>query len=257
MIGSKTPDYLWWAIAAIIGLGSVWMPVILGIGTTSLQTLIIAHIDLFISGVVLGFLNPERPWRWSLGSVLLFPIVEFLGMLMQLPSASFMDSLLYVVVKSPVYLLQALPALVGAYLGAFAKLGGRKAGTSTRAARWWGFGILVGLIATGISLQIVGRELAFLVWISGIVLLSAIVAFIQPYRVWQAAIAVSIGSFTAVVLRIVVDISQQRASHNLWPIELFVSLSIAVPSAFAGVYIGTLVKRMSKKMSSENMPHGL
>ncbi len=244
-------DYLWWGIAAVLGLASVWLPVLLDLGATAERTLIIGHVGLLLSGVILGFFKPERPWRWSLGSVLLFPVAEFFGMVVQLPSASFAESLLYIVVKLPIYALQALSALLGAYLGAFAKLGVPTIRKPSRNARLWGLGAVLGLTAAGIPLEAVGPQLAFLVWICGLFLVSAIMGGIQPDRAWRWGIAVSISSSLAVILRIIVDILQQRASHNLWPIEIFVSLVVGVPTAFAGAYFGVLLKRIFRKNSRE------
>jgi len=257
----KTADFLFWILVATLGLASMWLPALLGLGTTQGDTLIIGHLGLLISGAVIGYLKPDRPWRWGLGSVLLFPLVEFAGIATEqshLGSLSLIDSLPYLLVKVPVYALQALPALVGAYLAAFARLGMPTWGWTSRNVRLWGFAFLLGFVAGGGSLllaQLLTNKMdPFDLWISYILwgaslFFSAVwLSLSEPFRAWRWAIAVSLGFPIAVLLQIILDIFHARARHNLWPLEVFVSLLIAVPTSFAGAYFGVLTKWIFRKL---------
>lgn len=256
----KQMDFLWWGLAAVLGLASMLLPGLLKPEWSGTK-LVIAHVGLLISGAVVGYLKPERPWRWSLGSVLLFPVVEFVGIATgQLPqdSTSLAESLPYLVVKIPVYALQALPALVGTYLAAFARLGMPTWDWTSRNVRLWGCAFLLGFAAGGVSLlltQLLSNKIdPFDLWISYILwgaslFFSAVwLSLSEPYRAWRWAIAVSLGLPIAVLLQIILDIFHANAHHNLWPLEIFVSLLIAVPTSFAGAYFGVLTKWILNKV---------
>jgi hypothetical protein len=120
LLVSRKGNVLWWLLAGALGEGFF----LLGSGLSAANSLLVGHIGLFIAGAVMGCLKPERVWRWGIGSVLFFPVVDFIGIRMDHSlSNSLSDSLAYVVVKVPVYGLQALPAMLGAYLGMLAKRG--------------------------------------------------------------------------------------------------------------------------------------
>ena len=257
----KGTDSLWWAIAAVLGLISVWLPVVLEFGTTPVGTLIISHAGLMLIGAVIGYCKPERPWRWGIGSVLLFPLVEFVGIATgRLPqdSTSLAESLPYLIVKIPVYALQALPALVGAYLAAFARLGMPTWDWTSRNVRLWGFAFLLGFVAGGVSLllaQLLSNKMdpfdlwiSYILWGASLFLSAVCLSLSEPYRAWRWAIAVSLGLPIAVLLQIILDIFHARARHNLWPLEVFVSLLVAVPTSFAGAYFGVLTRWISGKL---------
>ncbi len=118
----KRTDFVWWGLAAVLGLASITFPGLLNLETTHGTRLIIAHVGLLLSGAVIGFVKPTRVWRWGIGSILLFPVAEGVTIAVALP-VSFVQSLPYLLVKIPIYALQALLALLGAYLGAFSRQG--------------------------------------------------------------------------------------------------------------------------------------
>jgi hypothetical protein len=250
-----------WLSAALLGLASMWLPVFLEFGATPGYSLIMGHVGLLLSGAAVGYFKPDRPWRWGLGSILLLPFVEFIGIAIELSrsgSLSLVDPLLYTIVKVPVYTLQALPALVGAYLAAFARSGVPTWDWVSRNTRLWGLAFLLGSIAGASSLllaQFLSNKtdpfdlwLSYIVWGGGLFFSATLIGLLEPYRTWRWAIAVSLGLPIAVLFQIIVDIFQARASHNLWPLEIFVSLLIAVPTSFTGAYFAVLTKWIFKKL---------
>jgi len=64
------------------------------------------------------------------------------------------------------------------------------------------------------------------------------IGYVSSLRVTQSAMAVAFGVPVAVLMRVLVEGIDEPTSHNLWPLELALSLGIALPPAFAGVFIG-------------------
>jgi hypothetical protein len=249
LLDFKKTDFFVWVLAALLGLASMALP-----GFLDLQTpLTIAHMNLFLSGVVVGYFKPHRPWRWGIATVLLFPVTEFVGLTTApLPSgpASHLDSLLYLLVKLPIYALQALVALLGAYTASIARLGLPSSCFSTACARsvlHWLLGFALGLVVGSVPLLVAPRHLIFLLWMTGLFLSATVLGVTESSRVWRWGIAVSIGLPTSVILQIIFDIVSGRAPHNVFPIEILVALIIALPSAFLGAYFGVLMKRIFTK----------
>ncbi len=253
-------DFLWWGLAAVLGLASILAPGLLKPEWSGTK-LVIAHVGLLISGAVVGYLKPERPWRWGLGSVLLFPVVEFVGIAtsqLSPDSTSLAESLPYLIVKIPVYALQALPALVGAYVSSFAIRGVPTWDQASSNARLWGIAFLFGLVAGACSLFLArflsnkadpfDLWLSYMVWGGSLFVSAMLISLLESYRAWRWAIVVSLGLPIAVLFQIILDIFQARAGHNLWPLEIFVSLLIAVPASFSGAYFGVLTKWILEKV---------
>lgn len=261
---AKETDLSSWLSVALLGLASMWLPVFLEFGATPEHSLIMGHVGLFLSGAAVGYFKPDRPWRWGLGSILLFPFAEFIGIAVELSrsgSLSLVDPLLYTIVKVPVYTLQALPALVGAYLAAFAKSGVPTWKSVSRNTRLWGLAFLLGFIAGASSLLLAqfltdktdpfDLWISYIIWGGSLFFSATLISVAEPYRSWRWAIAVSLGMPIAVLLQIILDISRAHASHTLWPLEIFVSLVVGVPTAFGGAYFGVLLKRIFRRNARE------
>ena len=76
-------------------------------------------------------------------------------------------------------------------------------------------------------------------FVAAFLLASALSA--SPTRI---ALLLCSGVVISVLGRIFFDLSNDPGTHNLFPIEVFVVLVLATPSAFAGTYLFHLMKRL-------------
>ena len=123
----KYNDYVWWSIACLAGAVLWSLPGLLHpAGKDGGTFLLIATLGLLLFGFAIGYFKPERPWRWALASVLLLPVIELITFSVApkevASSFSLVQLLPYLLVKVPIYALQGLPVLIGAYLGLLAAL---------------------------------------------------------------------------------------------------------------------------------------
>jgi hypothetical protein len=169
-----------------------------------------------------------------------------------------------VLIKTPVYALQALPAILGAYLGALAKIGpppSEDVRRTLNAVRFWGLGFLFGLAATGIPLisaQLVNPEAnAFhrpfitLVWGAGLFLSVTVMTLFQADRTRGSWLSVVLGSVAGVVLKVLVDVLQDPGTTQSLSLAIIFSLFFVAPCAFGGVLIGTWIKAMLPNLLSK------
>ena len=64
----------------------------------------------------------------------------------------------------------------------------------------------------------------------------------------KIAMLVSLGIALAVLARIIYDTTfYDSSSHNLAPFEIIICGIVTIPSAFAGTYLGLLVKKVKKQ----------
>jgi len=114
--------------------------------------------------------------------------------------------------------------------------------------------ILVGLIIGGISYWLqpfdqmdISTGFIPLIWSIGAFLGSVLLMLFVNEKPHKIALFVSLGVALAVLLRIIFDtIFYDSTSHNLAPFEIIICGIITIPSAFAGVYIGLLIKKLKK-----------
>jgi hypothetical protein len=112
----------------------------------------------------------------------------------------------------------------------------------------WVLGLALGIFVGGIPLiraDIVtdpfDKVSSYLVWWTGLFLSSMVISIAQPERVWRWAIAVILGFLVAVILDIIIG------SHFfLFPFSLILHAGVSTPPAFAGAYLGKLVKGTTK-----------
>lgn len=112
-------DYLWWGLASVLGLWSMWMPQVLRASMDPQSQSYFISGALFLGGVLIGFCRPDRPWRWGMAALVVLPVGD-LAWVTHDPSfdvLSLNQILPYVAERGPNYVLQVLPVLVGAYLG--------------------------------------------------------------------------------------------------------------------------------------------
>lgn len=267
----KYNDYVWWSAACLAGAVMWSLPFLLHPEAKDDGTsVLIATLALLLSGMAFGYFKPQRPWRWALASVLLLPIIELITIAAApkegASSLSLVQSLPYLLVKVPIYALQGLPVLIGAYLGAYVKKRAAKddsVSVSKRQNRIWWLGFILGFLS-GVPYYLATPRVqastfpAFLFSLVIIILfLSAMgISFSRPQKVSRWAIAVGVGLPAAVICRIIIDLIQDSSSHNLFPIEIFISLVIAVPSTFAGAYAGLLSKSIYTKVRTSSPSGG-
>lgn len=129
-------------------------------------------------------------------------------------------------------------------------------GDSGRAARFWAIGFILGFIVGGIPLLssqlIKDRINPFEAWIywfwgSGLFFSAMAITLSQPHRIWRWGVAVGLGLPGAVALRLVTDLFQDPASHNLFPLTVFFSGLFGFLASFAGAAFGIVVKGLRQK----------
>ncbi len=226
------------------------LPEALAIGDSAGSTLLLAHAGLFLSGMLVGYFKPERPWRWALCTIGLFPALEFIALTRNYSGdlLSFLQiSLPYLVVKLPIYLLQTLPALIGAYLGAFCRVGTSvvKLNTIKSFARVGALGFGLALAVGVISLFITNPHGTVLqIWAVASFIFGAVLGVLESNRPWRGGISVGLGIPTAVIIKIIIDVVQRSSSHNMFPLEIFISILIAIPVAILGSCSGAAIKKI-------------
>ena len=113
---------------------------------------------------------------------------------------------------------------------------------------------LVGLIIGGISywfqpynqIQILGSNIP-LVWSLGAFFGSLLLMIYFNEKPPKIALLISLGVALAVLARIIYDTTFWDAtSHNLAPFEIILCGIITIPSAFMGVYLALLMKKLKK-----------
>ena len=124
-----------------------------------------------------------------------------------------------------------------------------------------GIGItLVGLIIGGIAywfqpynhLQILGSNLTFVLSL-GSFLTSLLLMLFLNEKPSKIALLISLGMALAVLARIICDTTFWDAtSHNLAPFEIIFCGIITIPSAFVGVYLALIVKRIKNKNTTND-----
>jgi len=114
-------DPIWWGVAGLLSMGSLLLPQLFSLRPDETTRLVIVESALFFSGALLGCIRPQRAWRWAAASFFALAVQDFV-ILASLPSFSKMDSrhvALWVVGRSSLYFLYAVPVLAGSYLGAY------------------------------------------------------------------------------------------------------------------------------------------
>ncbi len=114
--------------------------------------------------------------------------------------------------------------------------------------RWYGLRIVLATIAGGIvywPLDYNQIKIGSLAWPWG--LATFIIAAILSERDLQPTLlsgaACAFGVPLAVILRVIVDVSGDPTSHNLWPFEVVLAAMISLPSGVLGAILGRLVRR--------------
>ncbi|MGD0199793.1 MAG: hypothetical protein ABSD27_03485 [Bryobacteraceae bacterium] len=115
-------DPLWWGLAATLGLLSLWLPHLLSLEATHLTQVLVVESALFFSGALVGCLRPRRVWRWAAASYIAFAIRDIFALMADTAYAGaipYAQAVIQFGDHAPLYLVQCLPVLAGAYIGYF------------------------------------------------------------------------------------------------------------------------------------------
>jgi len=125
ILSVRKKDIIFFILSAILGLASFIIPVILtpriGYYDSPLFPIVRTGVEklsffevccLAISGFILSFLNPRKPWRWGLATMSLFPILAIIEMIADSRSHNLwpMEFLMYGILT--------IPGILGAFAGA-------------------------------------------------------------------------------------------------------------------------------------------
>jgi hypothetical protein len=114
-------DPLWWGVAAILSLGSLWMPRFLSFQTDETTRVILVESSLFLTGALLGCLRPRRVWRWAAASLVAIAGRDMVWLCSDpnLSRMSLVEMGSYMSANWQMYFVQVLPVLIGALVGSF------------------------------------------------------------------------------------------------------------------------------------------
>jgi len=109
-------------------------------------------------------------------------------------------------------------------------------------------GLIIGVIAYWLE-PYVQTDIpgSFFIWSVSAFLGSLLLMLFVNEKPPKIALLVSLGIALAVLLRIIYDTTfVDSTSHNLAPLEIIICGIITIPSAFAGAYLGLLIKKFKK-----------
>lgn len=118
----RSSDPLWWGLAALLGLVSLWLPQLLQMGADRTTQLVVTESALFFFGGLIGSLRPDRVWRWGLACLVAFIAKD----LAQFATVTKIGMLSYLAGHAALYAVHTIPVFVGAYLGAYMIRGGER-----------------------------------------------------------------------------------------------------------------------------------
>jgi hypothetical protein len=112
-------DPLWWGVAALLSLGSLWLPKLLSMQSDEMTRLVVVESALFFTGALLGCFRPQRVWRWAAASFVTFAVRDLVWTLNDpnLGQMQAAEMTAYLASHADMYFVQAVPVLVGAFLG--------------------------------------------------------------------------------------------------------------------------------------------
>ena len=106
-------DWFWWLVSVVVGVGASWGSAhalsLSGAGRAG-PGLLVLGVILFAGPGVVGYLRPERPWRWAVAFLL---AMELTNLLSFRGFERVAELLLFLPIRGTVW---AAPALAGAYL---------------------------------------------------------------------------------------------------------------------------------------------
>jgi hypothetical protein len=117
----RSNDRMWWCMAGLVGLISLWLPQLLQAAPARVTQVVISESALFFTGALIGSLRPDRVWRWGAASLLAVALrdLALLAVDPRLAGIGSQEVGLYLLANSPLYLMHMLFVLAGAYVGTY------------------------------------------------------------------------------------------------------------------------------------------
>lgn len=116
---NRSSDPLWWALAVLLSLISVWLPTLLSVKSDRTTPMVITYLAMFFSGSLLGGLRPDRVWRWGIAAFLTFFISDLTKYASD-PNFTWFtreDFWAYLTANAAGWAASSIPMFLGAYLG--------------------------------------------------------------------------------------------------------------------------------------------
>ncbi|MGE5569794.1 MAG: hypothetical protein ACM3S5_12220 [Rhodospirillales bacterium] len=116
----RSTDPLWWALAVVLSLVSVWLPTLLSFRAADRTTpMLVTYLAMFFSGSLLGGLRPDRVWRWGIAAFLTFFISDLTKHASDPKFTWFTreDFWAYLSANAAGWAASSIPMFLGAYLG--------------------------------------------------------------------------------------------------------------------------------------------
>ena len=224
---------LWWFLAILATFGGTVMPFMLDnqAGTIAWS------LGIVLAGLVLGLLDSRRPWIYPLLLAAGYTVVgTLLGGIEQLSDLA---------IRLQLGATLAVPAAIGSYAGAVIRklLRGRLrwGGPETpRSARW--IALTIGSIASIIFIKMPGIDGMI---VASILLLGAAVYLGYRYsdRLWRWVILLGFGIPMVAFLRTCLELYYYPEANGLFPIELSLTMVLAVLPTLLGTMAGRALHR--------------
>lgn len=113
----RSSDPLWWLATVALTLTALWLRH--HVFEHDIRD-IAYYICMFLIGALVGAFCSSRPWRWPLASLLTLSLADFshFSTSFQIPTLTSEDILKHLSANGPEWVLNTIPVLVGAYVGA-------------------------------------------------------------------------------------------------------------------------------------------
>ncbi len=107
-----------WVIAGLFCLAAARLRMVTGLDSGTRE--LVCQVALFLAGMVVGAYFPWRWWRWALAGFVAFGLNDLvhLGDLSPAPESDSRGLLSHLAEGAPIWVVHALPVLIGAYVGA-------------------------------------------------------------------------------------------------------------------------------------------
>jgi len=224
---------LWWFLAVVATFGGTVLPFMM----ENQAGTILWSLGIVLSGLVLGLLDSRRPWVYPLMLAVGYTAVgTILGGIEQ-----FSDWLMRLQLGATL----AIPAAIGSYAGAVIRklVRGRLQwdGPETpRGARW--VALTVGSIASIIFIKMPGLD--GMIWSSSLLLGTALVlGYYYSDRLWRWVILLGYGIPMVAFLRTCLELYYYPEANGLFPIELSLTMVLAVLPTLIGTMLGRALHR--------------
>jgi hypothetical protein len=112
-------DPVLWALAAVLSLGSLWLPTLVSVDGDRFKQALIVDLALLSTGALFGCMRPGRAWRWAVAGLAAFVLRDLVGLLSGLgfTEVNLAEVTSLLVAHAGRYCLDALIVFLGALAG--------------------------------------------------------------------------------------------------------------------------------------------